>query len=138
MRFWRPKLVHCCILAVIFLSGCGTMANVEGRKIVTIGEPLPEQTRVFGGVRQDAFMIAALVDVTWSIPEISLGSFPAGMCFLLDLPFSCVGDLLTMPMIMTDSIPEGLRFKKEKFARLMPDEAKQMTPVSLESQDEKK
>ena len=83
-------------------------------------------------------MIAALVDVTWSIPEISLGSFPAGMCFLLDLPFSCVGDLLTMPMIMTDSIPEGLRFKKEKFARLMPDEAKQMTPVSLESQDEKK
>jgi uncharacterized protein YceK len=64
-------------------TGCGTMANLDGRRLALIDfthqiEPMP-----FGGVGRD---------MTW----ICSG----GLFFVVDLPFSLVGDIVTLPRVL--------------------------------------
>jgi hypothetical protein len=63
-------------------SGCGTVANLRGQTVVSIGGPFPCPTRPFGGVIQDATTVAEI---------------PCGFMLLPDLPFSLVGDIVSLP-----------------------------------------
>jgi uncharacterized protein YceK len=71
-------------LAMAALSGCGTMANMDGRKYALIDFPHQYQPKPFGGVQRDFI---------W----ISNGIIP----FVFDLPFSVVGDIVSLPSVLT-------------------------------------
>jgi hypothetical protein len=71
------------IVALAAFSGCGTMANMDGREYALIDFP-HYQPKPFGGVQRD---------FVW----VSQGFLP----FALDLPFSVVGDIVTLPRVLT-------------------------------------
>jgi len=62
-------------------SGCGTIANMHGETFIHMGGPFPCPTEPFGGVQQD----------------VSGLRMPLGFMLLADLPFSFVGDIVTLP-----------------------------------------
>ena len=73
------------VLAALLLSalvGCGTIANMRGETVVHFGGPFACQTRPFGGVVQDVNVVVGI---------------PGGFLMIADLPFSFVGDLVTLP-----------------------------------------
>lgn len=85
------------VFAMLFLaawlvgatSGCGTLANMNGREqVVLLGDPAwaPERpTMPFGGVANDVAMIKKV-------------EYPIGRLFwAADIPFSLVGDIVTAP-----------------------------------------
>jgi uncharacterized protein YceK len=74
------------------VSGCGTIANMQGQTVVSIGGPFPAPTIPFGGVVQDAKVMAG-------IPFL-------GLAMVADLPFSIVGDLATLPWATAKCIAE--------------------------------
>ena len=90
------------LLAAPLLSGCGTIANMQGKSVALIG-PLDRETRAFGGVANDARWVGeqagrvAAPDDPWSIP-INLAL--AGYFGLIDLPLSLVGDIVTLPKVI--------------------------------------
>jgi hypothetical protein len=63
-------------------AGCGTMANLDGRKLALIDLPHQEVPTPFGGVGRD---------VRW----ISSG----GVFFVADIPLSLIGDIVTLPKV---------------------------------------
>lgn len=76
-------------LILCALSGCGTIANLNGREhIVLLGDPswAPERpTMPFGGVANDLAMIKKV-------------EYPAGHIFwATDMALSLVGDIVTAP-----------------------------------------
>src|SRR5205085_2032975 len=78
----RITAIASMVLLSSALGGCGTMANMRGEAVISLGWPSPAPTVPFGGVRQDA---QALLGV------------PYGFCLISDLPFSLVGDIVTLP-----------------------------------------
>ncbi|OAI49620.1 hypothetical protein AYO44_06345 [Planctomycetaceae bacterium SCGC AG-212-F19] len=81
-----PSLRMLSIIAGLLLApaGCGTMANLEGRKLALIDLPHQEAPTPFGGVGRD---------IRW----ISSGV----VCFVADIPFSLVGDIVTLPKVIS-------------------------------------
>jgi uncharacterized protein YceK len=78
------------LLMVVTVTGCGTYANLNPQSWLVTGD-FPERHKdekpeAFGGVRRD------------------LKDLPMGM---LDLPFSFLGDLLTLPVTVPVSKPEA-------------------------------
>jgi uncharacterized protein YceK len=74
-----------CSLALVILSGCGTAQNVI----------LPKQPmRVYGGVQRDLEKIGDGVVPRPGAERPVL----TGLWGLVDLPFSAVGDTLTLPV----------------------------------------
>ncbi len=76
-------------LVLCTISGCGTLANMNGREhVVLLGDPAwaPERpTMPFGGVANDVAMIKKM-------------EYPIGRLFwAADMPFSLVGDIVTAP-----------------------------------------
>ena len=72
-------------LAVGFASsGCGTMANLDGRQLPPPSPPGQALTIPFGGVRRD---------IEWARSTES----PANLRYVADLPLSFFGDLVTLP-----------------------------------------
>jgi uncharacterized protein YceK len=69
---------------VVASSGCGTMANLDGRPLPTQGLSGQETTTPFGGVRRD---------IIW----MKSGQAPDNLKYAADLPLSLVGDLVTLP-----------------------------------------
>jgi hypothetical protein len=84
--------------AVLTSCGCGTMANIEGRRLPSPGPSGQEVSRPFGGVRRD---------IEWLHSEKS----PSNLLYAADLPLSLVGDLVTLPKTVTgmqsDSLLQG-------------------------------
>jgi len=60
-------------------TGCGTMANLDGRRYALISLPNVREPQVYGGVQND---------FRWGGP------------FLLDVPLSAVTDTLTIPFVL--------------------------------------
>ena len=80
-----PKVIGCVALSTIMtVSGCGTMANLDGRPLPTKGLSGQETTTPFGGVRRD---------IIW----MKSGQAPDNLKYAADLPLSLVGDLMTLP-----------------------------------------
>jgi hypothetical protein len=95
------------LLAVSASTGCGTMANLEGR-------PHPWQSQIgqdpptpFGGVRKD---------VGW----IKSTGIPGNLLFMADLPISLVGDLVTLPKTVTSGRADPLLRTSEPGTTLSP------------------
>ncbi len=84
--------------AAIASCGCGTMANIDGRRFPKEGLPGEVVAKPFGGVRRD---------VEW----IKSGTAPSNLKYVADLPLSVVGDILTLPTtvigIQSDSLLQG-------------------------------
>jgi len=80
-----PNLRIRAILAGLSLSmaGCGTMANLDGRKAPLLDLPHQEAPKPFGGVGRDFCWIT-----------------DGAVFFVADLPFSLVGDLVTLPRVL--------------------------------------
>jgi uncharacterized protein YceK len=76
------------LTAIVTSCGCGTMANVEGRRLPTPGPSGQEVSRPFGGVRKD---------IEWLHSEQS----PGNLKYVADLPLSLVGDIVTLPRTVT-------------------------------------
>jgi hypothetical protein len=72
------------LFAALTSSGCGTMANIEGRRLPPPSPAGQELTRPFGGVRRD---------IEWAKSVKS----PDNLKYVADLPLSLVGDLVTLP-----------------------------------------
>jgi hypothetical protein len=81
----RARLLHLVMAVTVApLCGCGTMANLQGKRLPAISRTDVEETRPFGGVARDARWIS------------SLGGL-SSLIFVADLPWSLVGDILTLP-----------------------------------------
>ena len=59
--------------------GCGTLANLDGKRVALLDASGQVEPRIYGGVRND---------VRWGGP------------FWLDLPLSAAADTLTIPMVI--------------------------------------
>ena len=83
MREARATLVILLLFGT--LTGCGTITNINGSDVWLLGGPVGPPTP-FGGVGIDSQMV---YDGT-------------GSCTLalFDLPFSAVGDIITLPLVM--------------------------------------
>ena len=74
--------------ALPLLAGCGTMANMQGKNLPALDAGGQYEPRPFGGVRND---------VRWLCQG---NGFVLG---LVDLPFSLVGDVVTLPVVLLGS-----------------------------------
>jgi len=83
------------ILTVSASSGCGTMANLEGRPHPWLSQVGQDAPKPFGGVRKD---------LGW----IRTSGFPGDLMFVADLPISLVGDLVTLPKTVTSGRADPL------------------------------
>ena len=70
-------------LAIFVGFGCGTMANLDGRDAPLISLSGEVPPRAFGGVDRDVKWIAS-----------------GNIFFVPDIPFSLVGDVLTLPKVL--------------------------------------
>jgi hypothetical protein len=84
--------------AVLTSSGCGTLANIDGRRLPPPSPAGQEVSRPFGGVRND---------IEWLRSEKA----PGNLKYAADLPLSLVGDLVTLPKTVigtqSDSLLQG-------------------------------
>ena len=78
------RLAAAWIGASLLVTGCGTMANIDGRKYPLIGARDQVPPAPFGGMDRD---------LRW----ISSG----GVVFIIDLPLSLVGDIVTLPKVLS-------------------------------------
>jgi uncharacterized protein YceK len=84
--FWRRKTMRKIALAALLLCavcGCGTVANLNGQTVVSIGGPYPCPTKPFGGLIQE-------------IDNVRAGPTGGVLC-ILDMPFTLIGDIVTVP-----------------------------------------
>jgi hypothetical protein len=81
--------------AVVALCGCGTMANIEGRRQPSPSPAGQEVSRPFGGVRRD---------IEW----LQAGKAPGNLVYAADLPLSFVGDLVTLPKTVIGTQSDSL------------------------------
>jgi hypothetical protein len=80
-----PKIIgYLTLSALAASSGCGTMANLDGRPLPTPGLSGQEKTLPFGGVKRD---------MVW----MKSGQSPDRLKYAADLPLSFFGDLFTLP-----------------------------------------
>jgi len=76
------RLVAIVVALLIGTAGCGTLANLDGRKLAMIDLPHQEAPKPFGGVCRD---------IRW---------ITSGMVYFVeDIPFSLVGDIVTLPKV---------------------------------------
>jgi hypothetical protein len=87
-----PKLAIIALFSTALLSGCGTTANMNGKSLPLFCLPSGKPPEVFGGVG-------------WDIRWISDGKWG----FVFDLPFSFVGDLISIPEVLWGKPPPGPR-----------------------------
>ena len=88
-------MVSLALIAVITSSGCGTMANIDGRRLPPPSPSGQEVSRPFGGVRND---------IEW----LKSGTAPGNLMYVADLPLSLVGDLVTLPKTVIGSQSDSL------------------------------
>jgi hypothetical protein len=83
-------------LSAVFAStGCGTMANMDGRRLPPPSPAGQEVSRPFGGVRRD---------IEW----LQSGKAPGNLVYAADLPLSLVGDLVTLPKTVIGAHSDSL------------------------------
>ena len=102
-------------IAITFLSvsisGCGTMANLQGMEYMFISLPGENPVRVYGGVRKDIEFIAHNVrNPPIDDPiEVVVCGIPVVGFAIVDPVLSFVGDTITLPYVLSlkdESSPE--------------------------------
>jgi uncharacterized protein YceK len=84
-------------IAVLFLGGCGTIANLE-----TGARQGWKNTVIYGGVRRDISSAEKWIDHSWTSGEKldviqDIGSVVGVVLVGIDVPLSAIGDTLTLP-----------------------------------------
>lgn len=90
------------LAAATLLTGCGTMANVNGTSYALIGPP-DSQPRPFGGVANDLRWFREQTGYVVDSEDVLAAPINAVMaCYfgIIDLPFSLVGDIVTLPSLL--------------------------------------
>lgn len=82
-------LLFGCVLSS--LAGCGTMANMQGKNLPALDAGGQYEPRPFGGVRND---------LRWTYHGNGL------ILGIIDLPFSIVGDVVTLPKVLFGTTPK--------------------------------
>ena len=86
----RTRLLTPFIAAFLLVpSGCGTIANMNGETVLSVGGPFPQPTTPFGGVARDLKLAVE--------PEMMVVGLPFTFFLLLDAPVSLAGDIITLP-----------------------------------------
>ena len=96
-------------------SGCGTLFNLNGKEPWVLGPPPERQTVPFGGIDND---------VRWMTRGVPLMGAP--LCVVaaaVDMPFSFVGDILTLPYTFLCAVTNTLELPPESKRRLMDERA---------------
>ena len=83
------------LLFVYLLPGCGTVANLQGHKDAWNDVPEQVSPKPFGGVERDS-------------ERISSGNY----LFAADIPFSLVGDVVSLPKVLSKPDPVQEAIKK--------------------------
>jgi len=85
-------------VVALLTSGCGTLANMSGWEQISI--PGTREPSIYGGVGND--LRWAGEQIKWSVSPEGVGPLHllAAGGFVVDLPFSFVGDTLTIPKII--------------------------------------
>ena len=104
-------------ILTVFATGCGTMANLEGKRRALIDIPDKERNKptVFGGVGLDADWIGLTFENVYEEPVRIIFVVPMTLFCVADMPFSFVGDLVTIPRVLEERRLRGCqRTEKEK------------------------
>lgn len=96
-------MLRICMMSALALAaglcsaGCGTMANfdTEGRRKAGV----QQAPTAFGGVSRDFKWAAETMSVDCPLPNKVLIGWPRSTLYMVDVPFSLLGDLVTLPMI---------------------------------------
>jgi uncharacterized protein YceK len=108
----RPVAVCLALITACPLSGCATAWNLKNEQ------------QIYGGVRREASIVPYLMrDFAPAKPEDGFSTV-LSMGALADLPFSAIGDTLTLPV----TIPATLMKLKELNARKKIEPGMQATP----------
>jgi uncharacterized protein YceK len=85
-------------IVALLASGCGTMCNLGGAEQILI--PGTREPKVYGGIGNDFRWVGE--QIKWSVSPDGVGPFHllAAGCFVIDVPFSFVGDTATIPCIV--------------------------------------
>src|SRR5260370_40533687 len=97
MHLPTPKSLAFPLLVTALASGGGTMANLKGKEVTCIGPSNVKPPEILGGVCLDAKWIGRCVEDAQENPLLPILKIPVYAFFMADMPFSFVGDLLTIP-----------------------------------------
>lgn len=96
----RASLAAALTLVILILSGCGTIANFGGKGWAN--------TRIYGGVLTDVKSAENWIDARPISNESELqrdvGTVVGTGLIVLDVPFSAIGDTLTLPITIPAAI----------------------------------
>jgi uncharacterized protein YceK len=79
-------------------SGCGTISNMNGQPFLGSLPPPRQPPKPFGGVINDGVFIASCGYAVFVRPDV-LEVAPLASLALIDLPFSLVADIVTLPWV---------------------------------------
>ena len=95
------SVLYVLALFLVFSAvGCGTMANLEGKDKALLSLPGQEMPKPFGGVGRDFRWLGCAISDKKEGLDDYLGAFTGSLIFVTDLPFSLVGDVVTLPRVL--------------------------------------
>jgi uncharacterized protein YceK len=100
----RASLAAALGLAGVCLSGCGTAANLSG------GIQGWRSAQIYGGVRRDVKSAEQFIADNWAGEadiQQDVGTVVGVGLISLDVPFSLIGDTLTLPITIPAAIMGG-------------------------------
>jgi uncharacterized protein YceK len=91
------------LFAAALASGCGTVANMKGQSHALMGLP-DRETRAFGGVANDVRWVGERGRSLTERDELEMIPVKLAVMawFVVDLPFSLAGDIVTLPKVLRD------------------------------------
>lgn len=94
----RASRAAALLIAVLFLCGCGTIANLQ-----TGGRQGWKNAIIYGGVRRDVESAGKWIDHSWTSGENldifqDIGTVVGVGLVGIDIPLSAIGDTLTLPV----------------------------------------
>ena len=104
----RRGVPHCVVIVLAVVAGCGTVLNLRCDSVAD------RCFQVYGGVTRSVRTgVWALADATCGhggFPACALEKLIVAPYFLLvDTPLSCVGDTLTLPVVLRETPRTGAR-----------------------------
>jgi len=99
----RPAVLFSVLAVLVLTSGCGTFCNT------VYFHPYEGGKRVYGGVRGDCEAVERLA-VAPATHETEWDRIRLGIFHVFDMPFSALGDTLTLPYILWIGYTDGFGY----------------------------
>ncbi|WP_231742300.1 YceK/YidQ family lipoprotein [Stieleria varia] len=98
------SIVPIAIAIAILLPGCGTLRNVSSIPESANHQYTPAPKLVYGGVKDDLILASESAVAVMEFPMAKLLNLVCATGFAIDVPFSLVGDTLTLPSTIPAAI----------------------------------